>query len=246
MRIFRPGMKDAWPFISFVSHPSRPSSPFRFSVPMPKLASFQAFFVRSHRLGVVLTVGLWLLGVGAGFRVLVDYEMTPGLRAAVPSQWPAASGLSFDSKRTNLVMFAHPQCPCSQASMNELAVIMTRCPQQVHATVCFIDLEGEPAEWTHSALWRDAAAIPGVEVIADRNGRLAEQFGSSTSGQVLVFDRAGRKLFSGGITGARGHEGDNRGRQAVIALARGEFCATTATPVFGCALQDAPQIGAVR
>jgi hypothetical protein len=213
---------------------------------MPKLASFQAFFVRSRRVGVVLSIGLWLLAITAGFRVLVDYEMTPGPRTAAPSQWPSGTGLRLDPRRTNLVMFAHPQCPCSAASMNELAAIMTRCPQRVRATVCFVDLEGEPAEWTHSSLWRDASAIPGVTVLADRNGRLAERFGSVTSGQVFVFDSDGRKLFSGGITGARGHEGDNHGRQAVIAFAHGDVCTTTATPVFGCSLVDAPQTGATR
>ena len=45
-------------------------------------------------------------------------------------------------------------------------------------------------------------------------------------------------LISGGITGARGHQGSNRGRSFVVALARGELCSPTDTPVYGCALND--------
>lgn len=186
-----------------------------------------------------MAVALWGFAIAAGFHVLVEYELRAGPEAAAPTQWPADVGISFDPLRSNLVMFAHPQCPCSRASMAELAAIMTRCPQELRAVVCFFAPDDEASEWTRSALWRTAQAIPGVEVIADRNAHLAARFGSTTSGQVFLFDRDGRKVFSGGITGARGHEGENRGRNFVIALARGDVCATNPTPVFGCALSEA-------
>ncbi|HEY6421580.1 MAG TPA: hypothetical protein VIX59_21490 [Candidatus Binataceae bacterium] len=34
----------------------------------------------------------------------------------------------------------------------------------------------------------------------------------------MLYDRRGRLLFSGGITGARGHFGDNAGVSAIVAL----------------------------
>ena len=194
----------------------------------------------SRRTGSVVGLAIWVLVIAAGFRVLVEYELRAGPSAAAPARWPANTSLHFDSARANFVMFAHPQCPCSRASMAELAVIMTRGPEQIQATVCFLSPDGEAADWTHSALWRSASAIKGVKVVADRDGRLARHFDSATSGQTFLFDRDGRQIFSGGITGARGHEGNNRGRNLVIALARGELCDVTATPVYGCSLHDAP------
>ena len=181
---------------------------------------------------------LWAFAIAAGFRVLVEYELKAGVSATALEQWPVNTTLPRDPTRSHLVMFAHPQCPCSRASVAELAAIMTRCEQELKATVCFFDPEGEPAEWTQSALWRAAAAIPGVEVIADQDRKIAAQFGSSTSGQVHLFDRNGRRTFSGGITAARGHEGENKGRNYIIALARGELCSPTDTPVFGCSLHE--------
>lgn len=181
---------------------------------------------------------LWALAIAAGFRVLVDYELKAGVSATAPEQWPQDSALPRDAHRAHLVMFAHPQCPCSRASVAELAVIMTRCKNELKATVCFFDPEGEPAEWTQSALWRAAAVIPGVEVVADPDRKFAAQFGSTTSGQVHLFARNGRRIFSGGITAARGHGGENRGRNHVIALARGEVCSPADTPVFGCSLHE--------
>ena len=190
-----------------------------------------------------LALLLWAFAIVAGFRVLVEYELKAGTSAVAPEQWPAHVSVQRDSQRAHLVMFAHPQCPCSRASIAELAVIMTRCAGQLKATVCFFDPEGKPAGWTQSALWRAAADIPGVEIVADRDRRIAKQFGSSTSGQVHLFDRSGRRTFSGGITAARGHAGENNGRNHVIALARGEVCSPTDTAVFGCSLHE-PAIAA--
>ena len=49
---------------------------------------------------------------------------------------------------------------------------------------------------------------------------------SKTSGQVVVYDAKGALLFSGGITAARGHMGDNAGRDRITALLRGDTAAS--------------------
>jgi hypothetical protein len=85
-------------------------------------------------------------------------------------------------------------------------------------------------------LWETAAAVPGVRVVRD-DGAEAWRFGARVSGQVMVYDHAGRLQFSGGITGARGHEGDNAGRDAIEALLAGRPHAASAF-VFGCLLFD--------
>jgi hypothetical protein len=52
---------------------------------------------------------------------------------------------------------------------------------------------------------------------------------------VVLYNAAGALLFSGGITAARGHEGDNAGREMVLAhLAAND--AGRRAPVFGCPL----------
>jgi hypothetical protein len=57
-----------------------------------------------------------------------------------------------------------------------------------------------------------------------------------TSGQTFLYDARGTLLFSGGITGARGHAGDNAGRASIVALLNRAGAATTSTNVFGCSL----------
>jgi hypothetical protein len=109
--------------------------------------------------------------------------------------------------------------------------------------VLFYKPAGEADAWAKTDLWQSAAALPGVTVLADDDGREAQRFNSTTSGQVVLYDTAGRLLFSGGITGARGHAGDNAGRSAIVALLNRGVAAHKETPVFGCALFAAPDLG---
>jgi hypothetical protein len=51
-----------------------------------------------------------------------------------------------------------------------------------------------------------------------------------------VFDRSGTLTFSGGITGSRGHAGENAGESAVLAALTHEPLERERTPVFGCSL----------
>jgi hypothetical protein len=73
----------------------------------------------------------------------------------------------------------------------------------------------------------------------DDGGVEARRFGVKTSGTVLLYSALGRLLFHGGITGSRGHEGDNYGITRLAAALRGG-AGDTAVPVvsrvFGCAL----------
>ncbi len=73
----------------------------------------------------------------------------------------------------------------------------------------------------------------------DIQGREALRFGAATSGQTLLYDASGRLLFSGGITPARGHAGDNDGSDALLELLSGGSGRHHQTPVFGCSLRDA-------
>jgi hypothetical protein len=135
-----------------------------------------------------------------------------------------------------LVMAIHPHCPCSRASIGELAILMAQSHRRLAAFVIFVAPPGLGESWTKSDLWSSAGLIPGVSRIIDRGGE-ASLFGAATSGQTMVYDRRGRLLFSGGITAARGHFGDNAGVSAIVALIETPASARLAeTAVYGCPL----------
>lgn len=115
---------------------------------------------------------------------------------------------------------------------------MAKCDGHVAAHVFFLNPEKLPDEWTRTDLWKNAAAIPGVTVHADRDGREARLFGAESSGQVVLYNSQGKLLFAGGITASRGHAGDNAGEDAIVTMLTGKSSTTQSTPVFGCGLFD--------
>jgi hypothetical protein len=111
-------------------------------------------------------------------------------------------------------MAIHPHCPCSRASIGELSILMAHSDGMIAAFVVFVQPPGFDENWTKSDIWSSAGAIPVVIRIVDR-GTEAKLFGAATSGQTMVYDPRGRLRFSGGITAARGHYGDNVGVSAI-------------------------------
>jgi hypothetical protein len=75
-----------------------------------------------------------------------------------------------------------------------------------------------------------------MHVMSDERGAQAHVFGALVSGQTMLYRATGSLWFSGGITAARGHEGDNPGRTALTSMLSGERTDTIRTPVFGCYL----------
>lgn len=179
---------------------------------------------------------LWMAGVVAGLVWLWSYESTPGQVANPPDHWPLDSAIPLDFHHPTLVVFAHPLCPCTRATIRELELIMARCPGLVTTHVRFFEPHEASAEWETSDIWTSAASIPGVQVAMDDEGAEARKFGAVTSGFVVLYDTDGHLIFHGGITGSRGHSGDNVGRTAIESLLSGEKSAVRQTYTFGCPL----------
>jgi hypothetical protein len=185
---------------------------------------------------IVVFAVAWLMALATGFSLLLRYENSPGRVGNVPAAWPAASRIHLAGDRLTLVMLAHPRCPCTRASIGELARLTAQVQNKISAYVLFVTPSGSDRDWQDSALRQSAAEIPGVTVLSDTDGVEAQLFGAETSGHTLVFNTAGQLLFSGGITESRGHAGDNAGENAILTLVKNNAVERNHTFVFGCSL----------
>lgn len=192
---------------------------------------------RLSRILLTATV-VWLCMIGTGLSILWGYENTPGAATQVPASWPTDSRIEPTPDRATLVMLIHPHCPCSRASIGELASLMAQSEGHVDAYVLFLKPAGFSENWEKTDLWRSVEGIPGVKPIVDDDGTEARRFHATTSGQTALYDARGHLLFSGGITSARGHAGDNAGRSAIVSLLQTKTAEQNETPVFGCPLFD--------
>jgi hypothetical protein len=189
---------------------------------------------------VFLMIGVWIVALAAGFTALWKYKTTAGpADGAPPEQWPDDSRIGRDLSRATIVMFAHPRCVCTRASLAELSHLMARVQDRAAAAVVFLRPRDTDDEWGRTDLWERASSIPGVAVLSDEDGLEARRFRAVTSGATLVYDQGGRLLFNGGITPSRGHEGDSLGQRRIVSLLTTGVADRSSSPVFGCALRQA-------
>ena len=183
----------------------------------------------------------WGVVVVSGYGALLRYQAraAPVDRAVAP-HWPKELPLAR-GPRSTLLLVLHPQCACSRATVRELERLLARAPSSLRTYVLMVRPAGAPVGFERGALWDMVADIPGVTPVVDVGGRMAEKLGPTTSGHALLYDDDGALQFSGGLTQARGHEGESAGGRTLAALLAGTRQEPATTSVFGCALHHATQ-----
>jgi hypothetical protein len=181
---------------------------------------------------------IWAATLLGGFGLLLGYSSTPGIGSDAPAHWPEASNLQPANERFTLLMFIHPHCSCSHASLAELNRLMARLRGRVGAEIVF-EREGdtESEDFVELTLRTQASNVPDALIVEDA-GEESHRFGIHTSGATLLYDRSGVLMFAGGLTSERGHEGNSFGQERVISLVTTGNADRSDSPVFGCALEQ--------
>jgi len=185
---------------------------------------------------------LWSTAVAFAFALLIAHESTPGETNPLPMNWPSGVAMQRCTDRPMLLVFIHPQCPCTMATLSELERLTAEVEMPVQTTLIINCPADQETAWKRTAIWRRCESVSKGSILVDFDGELATQFRIGTSGHCALYSAAGKLLFQGGITASRGHEGESTGRVAIRAhlssngrgLGKGQI--SPATPVFGCEL----------
>lgn len=189
---------------------------------------------------LVFFLAIWACLIGFCYYALIAYSAASGIQVHGNDSkiWPQlkTNTLARNKGRFTLVTFIHPYCPCSRASLNELNKIMTRTHQNMDCKIVFLKPADFGVDWEKSDLWQISTEIPNSDRISDLDGIIAKTFNATTSGQTFLYDPNGLLVFSGGVTAARGHEGDSPGGIAIESLSSKKKAITSCSQVFGCPL----------
>jgi hypothetical protein len=178
---------------------------------------------------------IWALLIALGMSAMDRYENTPGQFSPTPKTWPSACKLTLSPDRLTLIVFVHPQCPCTRATIAELSQLLARHQNRIQATLVAI-IPARLKQWSRSSLLIDAAAVPNLQIQTDIDGKEAKRFGALASGFTVAYAPDSALRFAGGITPARGEAGDSFGLNTLEELANIGAASLSTTPVFGCDL----------
>ena len=186
-------------------------------------------------------LAFWGILLVAGTISLAAYSNRPGIDGATISNWPDETDMVLRDDSLTLVLFLHPKCPCSVATVRELERTLGSNFKSVDLQIGLYCPPSKPDDWTETSLKKLAERIAPGATFVDRSAEEADRFGVSTSGHLLAFSTSGKCLFSGGVTGSRGHEGENRGSLELRKITHGEQRPFFKQPVFGCPLLGSTQ-----
>jgi hypothetical protein len=71
---------------------------------------------------------LWVFLLCAGSMLLVRFETQASEKVVALGRWPSASRIPRGRSEPVVVMFLHPNCPCSHASVHEMAKVVRGMP----------------------------------------------------------------------------------------------------------------------
>src|SRR5688500_18743396 len=94
-------------------------------VPVDMTLPIRPHVGRGRRLVWAGVIGVWLALVLVGMFAMQSYGSTPSAQDSAPAEWPSSSRIARDARRPQLVMLAHPHCPCTRASLAELSRLLT-------------------------------------------------------------------------------------------------------------------------
>lgn len=177
---------------------------------------------------------VWVVALLGAVGSLQAYAGQAG-RAGNAAGWPSALGPA--PAAPTLLVAVHPRCPCTAATIDELAGVLGRVPSPPRV-VALVFAPERSERWPETTrVTRRLRDELQAELVNDPRGDLAAAIGAFTSGHVVLFGSDGRPIFRGGVTPSRGHGGPNAGATALTDLLCGRAAATSSSAVFGCPIR---------
>src|SRR5438132_4378522 len=105
---------------------------------------------------IAILIAAWCVCAGLGLTKMLTYELTPAASAAAPAMWPPAAAIGRDASDPTLVLFLHPRCPCSRATLAELERLIAACNEPFALRIVFVRPQGTGEDWNRTDLYRTA------------------------------------------------------------------------------------------
>ncbi|MEM9411025.1 MAG: hypothetical protein AAGA30_07925 [Planctomycetota bacterium] len=187
------------------------------------------------RFASLSSVAFWMICVGLFAMVLIRYEYQSE-PVIVPSQWPSQSQINRMPDAYELVLFLHPKCVCSYATLDQLTKILPANREHLNFTLSVYCPKSRDSQWSQTDLTESFQALFPSQVVIDHENREASCFGVNCSGHLVLYDPDGSLLFSGGITKSRGHRGDCIAAETLKKTILEKNTGPFSYPAFGCKL----------
>jgi hypothetical protein len=188
------------------------------------------------RISLVLLAVAWTAASVLSWSLLLSHTYQPVVATGGINEWPSSLEPTDRDGRIRVILFAHPLCPCTRATIAELDEALGSRRTNVNTTIVFVTAGLAEPDIYDSPTVAAARRLLNVTLRFEDNTAFASRIGATTSGELFVFDGAGKRVFHGGITAGRGHRGRSPGRERFEQALEGILVDHEESPLFGCRL----------
>src|SRR5690606_17883819 len=111
---------------------------------------------------------IWCVAATAVWCWATSYEFTVDSNSPpTATHWPADSTLELAGDRASLLLFLHPRCPCSRATVHELTRVIDQLPDadRPQLTVIATLPSDAPPDWRETDTVRKVLKLPHSSVV---------------------------------------------------------------------------------
>lgn len=187
--------------------------------------------------------GVWLAVIAGVFLFIFWHDITPSGRLAERQTLntvangnlqTALETLNLNPDQLSVLVFIHPECPCTPASLRTLSRLVDECTADFDLQILVASYGDTNSLQSTNA--RLAEAIPKATVQPDPNGTIAQSLDAHVSGTICVVAPNNNLLYLGGLTNSRGCETIGPHFQIIKQVIQNRWSAAVTTSVYGCDL----------
>jgi hypothetical protein len=193
---------------------------------------------RARTVAIAGVVTLWSVLLFGGLALFSIDQSRQGTRGTIPARWPGASRIHRAAGQPTLLVFLHPNCPCSIATVHSLQRSLRALRPEARPKTVFVVRPAVRDDWRARQLLATAAETPNGSFFQDDGEKEIARFGADVSGHLLLYGPAGALLFDGGVTPERGQEAESMASDRFQQVLTGMPRSPVRTAVFGCGLQS--------
>jgi hypothetical protein len=113
---------------------------------------------RKSRMWVPAILSFSTICTLAGTALLFNFDQTAGAVSAVPVRWPVSSAIDRPARTDALLVFVHPYCSCTVATLHEIASLSGGGPQSGQLSTTVLFYRPKNSGWLPGNLWSKANA----------------------------------------------------------------------------------------
>lgn len=173
--------------------------------------------VARKKIIISVIISIWVGSIIWSTKAMLIFQFTPGKMGKVFNDFPQKSKLVLDQTLPTLILFLHPKCTCSKASVEEIKIIKSSIKKEFKL-IAVVQTASLKLTDELEKLKEELSTLPHSTIVNDSYSFETNLFSVKTSGQIYIYSSFGELIYTGGSTSSRGTSSPSELRRTIASI----------------------------